>query len=214
MGIFEIALIIIIILVSMTLHEVMHGFVANMLGDPTAADQGRLTLNPLKHIDPFLTILLPVLLAVAGLPIFGGAKPVPFNPNRVRHGEWGVALVSIAGPLTNLLIAFITFGVGAVSGIITEQGIINSTFGLVIALTISVNLGFFAFNILPIPPLDGSRVLYAFAPDFLRKALMTIERYGIIFVFAIVLLGGTLLGGIMNGITSGLYAFFEMIFQI
>ena len=214
MGIFEIALIIIIILVSMTLHEVMHGFVANMLGDPTAADQGRLTLNPLKHIDPFLTILLPVLLAVAGLPIFGGAKPVPFNPNRVRHGEWGVALVSIAGPLTNLLIAFITFGVGAVSGIITEQGIINSTFGLVIALTISVNLGFFAFNILPIPPLDGSRVLYAFAPDFLRKALMTIERYGIIFVFAIVLLGGTLLGGIMNGIISGFYAFFEMIFQI
>lgn len=214
MGIFEIALIIIIILVSMTLHEVMHGFVANMLGDPTAADQGRLTLNPLKHIDPFLTILLPVLLAVAGLPIFGGAKPVPFNPNRVRHGEWGVALVSIAGPLTNLLIAFIAFGVGAVSGIITEQGIINSTFGLVIALTISVNLGFFAFNILPIPPLDGSRVLYAFAPDFLRKALMTIERYGIIFVFAIVLLGGTLLGGIMNGIISGFYAFFEMIFQI
>ena len=214
MGIFEIALIIIIILVSMTLHEVMHGFVANMLGDPTAADQGRLTLNPLKHIDPFLTILLPVLLAVAGLPIFGGAKPVPFNPNRVRYGEWGVALVSIAGPLTNLLIAFIAFGVGAVSGIITEQGIVNSTFGLVIALTISVNLGFFAFNILPIPPLDGSRVLYAFAPDFLRKALMTIERYGIIFVFAIVLLGGTLLGGIMNGIISGLYAFFEMIFQI
>ena len=214
MGIFEIALIIIIILVSMTLHEVMHGFVANMLGDPTAADQGRLTLNPLKHIDPFLTILLPVLLAVAGLPIFGGAKPVPFNPNRVRHGEWGVALVSIAGPLTNLLIAFIAFGVGAVSGIITEQGIINSTFGLVIALTISVNLGFFAFNILPIPPLDGSRVLYAFAPDFLRKALMTIERYGIIFVFAIVLLGGTLLGGVMNGIISGLYAFFEMIFQL
>lgn len=214
MGIFEIALIIIIILVSMTLHEVMHGFVANMLGDPTAADQGRLTLNPLKHIDPFLTILLPVLLAVAGLPIFGGAKPVPFNPNRVKYGEWGVALVSITGPLTNLLIAFIAFGVGAVSGIITEQGIINSTFGLVIALTISVNLGFFAFNILPIPPLDGSRVLYAFAPDFLRKALMTIERYGIIVVFAIVLLGGTLLGGVMNGIISGLYAFFEMIFQI
>ena len=92
MGIFEIALIIIIILVSMTLHEVMHGFVANMLGDPTAADEGRLTLNPLKHIDPFLTILLPVLLAVAGLPIFGGAKPVPARTVRgltsILQADW------------------------------------------------------------------------------------------------------------------------------
>src|SRR6478752_4718560 len=109
MDIGYIILIIIIILLSMTLHEAMHAFTSFWLGDDTAKLQGRLTLNPIKHIDPFLTLILPLGLAIVGAPIFGGAKPVPFNPDRVRGGEWGAALIAVAGPLTNLLIAFIVF---------------------------------------------------------------------------------------------------------
>ncbi|MBI3889753.1 site-2 protease family protein, partial [Candidatus Saccharibacteria bacterium] len=170
-----------VILFSMTLHEAMHGFVANWLGDDTAKLQGRLTLNPIKHIDLFLTILLPIGLAIAGLPIFGGAKPVPFNPERVRYDEWGAALVAIAGPLTNFILAFIFFGVYAfaqpASGTISAQ---------ILLTAVSVNLGFFIFNMIPVPPLDGSRVLYALAPDFVRRGMEFIEQYGIFVVFIIV----------------------------
>src|SRR3990167_5063323 len=95
----HIAIVLGVILFSMTLHEAMHGFVAYFLGDDTAKREGRLTLNPIKHIDPFLTIFLPLMLALVGGPIFGGAKPVPFNPDRVRYDEWGAALVAISGPL-------------------------------------------------------------------------------------------------------------------
>ena len=109
----NILIVLVVILLSMTLHEAMHAFMGYFLGDDTAKAQGRLTLNPLKHIDPFMTILLPILLALTpGAPIFGGAKPVPFNPNRVRYGEWGAALVAVIGPLTNFLFAFFLFGVG------------------------------------------------------------------------------------------------------
>ena len=112
------ATVLIVILFSMTLHEVMHGFVAYWLGDDTAKLQGRLTLNPVKHIDPFLTILLPIILALTpGAPIFGGAKPVPFNPARVKYDEWGAALVAVAGPLTNFVIAFVFFAALALSGV-------------------------------------------------------------------------------------------------
>lgn len=183
------------IFVSMTLHEVMHGYMAYWLGDRTAKDQGRLSLNPLRHIDPFLTILLPLGLALLGGPIFGGAKPVPFNPGRVRFGEWGVALVGIAGPLTNFLLAFIFYGLY----LLTYD---NSLAAFIFSTATMVNLGFFAFNILPIPPLDGSRVLYALAPEFVRRAMEWIEQYGILIVFGIVLLGGGLIGQYMNGVIA------------
>src|SRR5690606_32098974 len=98
-----------VILFSMTFHEAMHAFMGFWLGDDTAKREGRLTLNPIRHIDPFLTILLPLGLAIIGGPIFGGAKPVPFRPDRVRGGDWGAALVAAAGPLTNFLIAFIVY---------------------------------------------------------------------------------------------------------
>ncbi len=187
----------IVILLSMTLHEAMHGFVSYWLGDDTAKLQGRLTLNPIKHIDPFLTIILPIGLALVGAPIFGGAKPVPFNPHNIRGGEWGAALVALAGPLTNFLLAFIAFGVwvllGAPSGGI-EAEIFNAAVG--------VNLGFFIFNIIPIPPLDGSRVLYALAPEFVKRGMEYIERFGIMFVFIIVLLGSSVIGAFIgDGIT-------------
>lgn len=192
MDIYSLLIVLAVILVSMTLHEAMHGFVAYALGDDTAKLQGRLTLNPIKHIDPFLTILLPLLLAISGGPIFGGAKPVPFNPDRVKYDEWGAALVAIAGPLTNFVIAFILFGVYALLGA-PHTGMVAQ----IASLAIAVNLGFFVFNMVPIPPLDGSRVLYALAPEFVRRGMEQIERYGIIIVFAIVIIAGPLLATYM-----------------
>jgi Zn-dependent protease len=193
MDIGYIAIVIGVVLLSMTLHEAMHAFMGYWLGDDTAKLQGRLTLNPIKHIDPFLTILLPVMLAIVGGPIFGGAKPVPFNPDRVRYDEWGAALVAVAGPLTNLLIAFVTYGVYVLVG-----GIDAGLLGQVLIIAVTVNLGFFVFNMLPIPPLDGSRVLYALAPEFIRRGMEAIERLGIFVIFAIVLVASPVIGAFMG----------------
>jgi Zn-dependent protease len=132
------------------------------------------------------------MLAIVGGPIFGGAKPVPFNPQMVRGGEWGSALVAIAGPLTNLVLAFILFGVFNSFGE-GSSGLVQQIF----VTAVMVNLGFFIFNMLPIPPLDGSRVVYALAPDFIRRGMEIIERFGIIVVFLIVLMLGPALGQIM-----------------
>ena len=204
-----------VILLSMTLHEAMHAFMGYFLGDDTAKAQGRLTLNPIKHIDPFMTILLPVILALTpGAPIFGGAKPVPFNPNRVRYGDWGAALVAIAGPLTNFLIAFLAFGIGVLSGVITSQGVETTLVGQIIMLTMSVNLGFFVFNMLPIPPLDGSRVLYAFAPETVRRGMETIERYGVMVVFAIVLIASPVISQIMITCMNAIISLFTALFSV
>lgn len=214
MDITYIVIVILVILFSMTLHEAMHAFMGYWLGDDTARREGRLTLNPIKHIDPFLTILLPVMLAVIGAPIFGGAKPVPFNPHSLRWGEWGVALVALAGPLTNLLIAFTAFGVGVLSGVITTEGVLATLYGQIIFTFIMVNLGFFVFNMLPIPPLDGSRVIYTLAPDFVRRGMEAIERFGIVVVFAVVLLAGGALGAIMGGSIQFIFEVFLGIFRL
>lgn len=210
--IFSLAVIFGVILVSMTLHEAMHGFVAYWLGDDTAKQQGRLTLNPIKHIDPFLTILLPLMLAVIGAPIFGGAKPVPFNPDRVRYDEWGAALVALAGPLTNLLIAFVTFGIAALLGFNVAGFHYSTLVEMILTYGVLVNLGFFVFNMIPIPPLDGSRVLYALAPDFVRRGMEFIEQYGLIFVFALVILGSSIIGTVMQTVIVALLDLFSKIF--
>ena len=207
-------IVLVTILLSMTLHEAMHAFMGYFLGDDTAKAQGRLSLNPIKHIDPIMTIVLPLFLAVMGGPIFGGAKPVPFNPHKVRYGEWGAALVAIAGPLTNLLIAFVVFGVGVLSGVITSAGVEATLAGQIVITAVSVNLGFFVFNILPIPPLDGSRVLYALAPDPVKAGMEYIERYGIFLVFGLVLIGASVLGQIMAGGINGILQLFMTIFRV
>ena len=178
--------VLIIILISMTLHEAMHAFASYWLGDDTARLLGRLTLNPVKHIDPILTLLLPILLAISGAPIFGGAKPVPFNPNNLRFGEWGVAIVAIAGPVTNFIIAFIAVGTWSLIGVLNQN-----TWGSVLIIIASINLGFFVFNMIPIPPLDGSRVLYALAPEFVRRGMEAIEQFGIMILLVIVLLNSS-----------------------
>jgi Zn-dependent protease len=203
-----------VIIISMTLHEAVHAFVGYFLGDDTAKAQGRLTLNPLKHIDPVLTIAMPILLYIMGGPIFGGAKPVPLNPSRIRHGEWGMALVAVAGPLTNLLLAFIAFGIGVIFGVISTDGIAATLAGQIIWIFVQVNLGFFIFNMLPIPPLDGSRVLYALAPEGARRVMEQIERYGLVIVLLIVLVASPVLSTIMLGAMQGILEAFMFIFRV
>ncbi len=205
-----------VVLISMTIHEVMHGFVAYWLGDDTAKDEGRLTFNPIKHIDPFLTILLPVLLAIIGGPIFGGAKPVPFNPARVKYEEFGAALVAIAGPLSNLVIAFVSFGLmvalgyGTVNALVLGGGLV----GTILQYFVIVNLGFFVFNMLPIPPLDGSRVVYALAPEFVRRGMEALEQAGLIVVFALVFFASSVLGQIMTAVIQAILQGFAAVFGI
>ncbi len=204
-----IAIVLIVILFSMTLHEAMHAYASYWLGDDTAKLQGRLSLNPIKHIDPFLTILLPILLAITGAPIFGGAKPVPFNPNNVRWGEWGAALVAIVGPLTNFVLAFVAFSLWVLVGL-PQQGIEGQIFGAAVV----VNLGFFIFNMIPIPPLDGSRVLYALAPEFARRGMEAMEQFGILIVFAIILFADTAFENFFSQAISLFLNFFGHIFGL
>ncbi len=200
--------VIVVVLLSMTLHEAMHAFAGYWLGDNTAKNEGRLTLNPIKHIDPLLTIGLPVFLAIVGGPIFGGAKPVPFNPQNVRWGEYGAALVGLAGPFTNLVLSFVFFALLVVSG--GGDGLLTSF----LQLSVIVNLGFFIFNMIPIPPLDGSRALYAIAPDPVRRFMEMMEQYGIIVVFAVVLLAGQYIGQFIGTIQREIIQVYAAIFGV
>jgi Zn-dependent protease len=201
----EIIILLGVILFSMTIHEAMHAYMGYWLGDDTAKREGRLSLNPIAHIDPFMTLLLPVVLFLSGGPIFGGAKPVPFNPGRVKYGEFGAMLVGIIGPLTNLLIAVIAFGFYALNG---DNGVI----GAILKTVVYVNLGFFIFNMIPIPPLDGSRVLYYLAPDAARRVMQSLEVYGIFIVLAVVLLFGQFLSAYMVGSITFFIHIFAQIF--
>lgn len=179
---FEIVIVLVSIILSMAVHEAMHGFTAHWLGDTTAQEAGRLTLNPLKHIDVFTTVLLPMVLILSGLPPFFAAKPVPFNPARVKYDEFGSALIGVAGPLTNLVLAILAAGIFRIWGIHQSDTIYNS-----IVLFTEVNIGFFVFNMIPFPPLDGSRVLYAFAPEPLQELMMRIEQMGFLAIIIFVL---------------------------
>ena len=213
--ILEIIIVLTVILLSMTIHEAMHAFMGYVLGDNTAKEEGRLTLNPIRHIDPVMTILLPLIMVILHAPVFGGAKPVPFNPNRVRFGDWGAALVALSGPITNLVIAFIAFGVGVFSGVINNAGSVQPTiFGLIISTAVSVNLGFFVFNMLPIPPLDGSRILYAVAPNSVRSVMQKIEQNGVLLVMIIVVLFSDVIGQVMSGCIRAILRVFMNIFGV
>ena len=204
-----------VVLVSMTFHEAMHAYASYWLGDDTAKLHGRLTINPIKHIDPFLTILLPLLLAISGGPIFGAAKPVPFNPQNLRWDEWGAALVALAGPVTNLVLAFIIFGLSVIIGnpvnfYIAPEGIV----GLILSVGVMVNLGFFIFNMIPIPPLDSSRILYALAPEFVKRGMEAMEQFGIIIVFALIILAGPAFSTLLTVVMMFFLQIFGSIFGL
>lgn len=205
----RIIIVLLIAVFSVILHELAHGAVAYILGDKTAKDAGRLTLNPIKHIDPYMSILVPVVLYILKAPVFGGAKPVPVNYHNLKWREWGMALVAIAGPFTNFLIALISFLIGYFSGALQHDPTGIPYF--IFAELVYLNLGFMLFNLIPIPPLDGSRVLYAIAPDSVREIMSRMEKYGFIIVYALILIFGEVFSSLMvNGMT-GIIEFFYLL---
>ena len=200
----------VIIIVSMVLHELAHGAVAYLLGDDTAKSEGRLSLNPLKHLDPVMSVIVPFLLYISGGVVFGGAKPVPINTRNLKGGAWGMALVGIAGPATNFILALLGFLIGIWTGnLVAENGVVylaNGVVSQIFAEVVMVNLGFMIFNLIPIPPLDGSRVLYAIMPDGVRDFMERIEPIGIVIVMILVMVGAT--SGIMAGGVEGMIGLF------
>ena len=196
MNILEIVRLLFIYVVALTVHEFSHAWMAHRLGDPTAKGEGRLSLNPFAHIDPFVTLALPFFLILIGSPIiFGAARPVPFNPHMVRGGHRGAALVALAGPASNFLMAAM---IALLVRLIPGLGIVGSGFFITFVVT---NIALGLFNLIPVPPLDGSRVTYAFAPDSIRDLFDRFERLGmmgiLIFFFVIYpLVAGSLQGTI------------------
>jgi len=193
-----------VLLFSMAIHEMMHAFTADYLGDDTARMQGRLTLNPIAHIDPIFTVALPLLLILNHSRfLFGAAKPVQVNFNRLRHGEFGGAIVGMVGPVTNLVIAaisaFIFNRISPSAGSVTYN---------VFAVAISLNIGLFLFNSIPWPPLDGSRLLYAFAPRPLQELMEGIESLGMISILILVFLVYPLFSGPLSNIYADIINFF------
>lgn len=184
--------IIIILILSIVIHEVSHGYVAQMLGDPTARLAGRLTLNPIPHIDPLGSVIIPAILVLTGANIlFGWAKPVPYNPYNLRNQKWGEAIVAIAGPLTNLSIA-IVFGLLIRFGILFDYFSVASPFVELASFVVYINILLAIFNLIPIPPLDGSKVLASILPPHLHQKYMDFQalmmRYGMFAMFGFVLL--------------------------
>jgi Zn-dependent protease len=194
----ELLYLIFALVLALTLHEFAHALASDWLGDRTARNEGRLSLNPLVHIDPVMTLLLPATLILLHSPVvFGAAKPVPFNPWAVRWGKWGAAIVAVAGPLMNILLA--VFFALWLRFVPLEPGVVP----LFISL-ISVNIGFAVFNMIPIPPLDGSRVLYAVAPAGLRDIMDRIEQAGVVVIFGLLLLAGPIIMPLISAVTGAI----------
>jgi len=196
LGFNDVANIIIVItclLVSMTIHEFMHAYVGFRLGDTTAMEKGRVSFNPLHHIDPFMTVLLPaVTLIFLHAPILA-AKPVPFNPNRLKYGDYGAALLALAGPLSNLVLAIL-------GALLLQVVTLSQNVGEVVVFFVELNVALAVFNLVPIPPLDGSRVLYALAPEGVQDFMQLIEPYGFMIIIFLILWGGAsnVLGSLDN----------------
>ncbi|MGL4534757.1 MAG: site-2 protease family protein [Fusobacteriaceae bacterium] len=188
---------IILFLIAIIFHEVAHGMVAFLCGDPTAKNKGRLTLNPISHIDP-LGLLLPLMLIFSGSSfIIGWAKPVPVNYNNFKNGRWGEFFVSSAGIFTNFILAFLT----ALFIKFFFNDIIELNIFPYFAYFISINLILGIFNLLPVPPLDGSKIIASFLNEDSRYWIFSLEKYGIFIILALSYLG------LLNVFISPLYKF-------
>lgn len=169
-----------ILIMSVVIHELSHGYTAELLGDPTPRLQGRLTLNPLKHLDPVGSVIVPIIMYMSAGFAFGWAKPVEWNPYNVKNQRWGELLISIAGPASNLLIA-------VVFGILIRLNVLGGAFVAVAAHVVMVNIVLAVFNMIPVPPLDGSKVLFAILPvtPATRRFRESFERYSFILMFVV-----------------------------
>ncbi|MDD4989435.1 MAG: site-2 protease family protein [Candidatus Pacebacteria bacterium] len=170
-----------ILIFSIVIHEISHGYMANYLGDPTAKYAGRLTLNPVKHIDPFGSIILPLLSFFTGGFIIGWAKPVPYNPYNLKNGKVGEALVALAGPLSNLAIVLI-FTVIIRAG----QSFLAPSFVLISSFVVYINLVLMFFNLIPLFPLDGFRILFSLLPVRFQYLKEWLERYSLFLILILV----------------------------
>lgn len=198
---------IIVLIYSSILHEIAHGFVAYRLGDPTAKIMGRLTLNPIKHIDPFMSIIFPLILIISGSPIiFGGAKPVPIDPFNLKDKRKDLALASLAGPLTNILLGITSAVIihiiypGLTLGMIMHSGIL----GFILYYILTINLLLAIFNLMPIPPLDGSKVFALILPKKEAAAYLSLDSIGMFIVFILLFfpIGPFSLMGVVSSILT------------
>jgi Zn-dependent protease len=177
----------VILIFSVIVHEISHGYAAYKFGDPTAKVNGRLTFNPIPHIDIIGTLILPLMLVVTGSQfIFGWAKPVPVNPMNFREPKRDMMLTSLFGPLSNLGLAIVFSILYRVSAFL---GFSNTIFAAGFQYGAAINVLLFVFNLLPIPPLDGSKVLMFFLPDNVAEAFRKVERFGFIIIIVLLYLG-------------------------
>ena len=186
----------VVLIFSIVIHEVSHGWMANHLGDPTARYMGRLTLNPIPHIDLMGSIIVPLILLISGTGfIVGWAKPVPYNPYNLRDKKNGEMLVALAGPASNLLLALV-FGI--IIRILLLQGIgIDSSIILFFSVIVFLNILLAIFNLVPIPPLDGSKIMFHFLPYSMRNVREILERNGMLFLIIFILFGFRLIVPVM-----------------
>ena len=195
----ELILSLIIILFSAILHEVAHGYVADRLGDPTARLSGRLTLDPRRHIDPFMSIILPLILVFSGLPAIGAAKPVPVDPFNLKEGRKDIALVSLSGPLTNIVIAVIASFLIKFLLLISTGSVVVLFIMTFLTLVVQLNLLLAIFNLIPIPPLDGSKIFALLLPEEHANAYLSLGSIGMFLIFFLLFfpLGGFSLGDLI-----------------
>ena len=206
---FALSTAIIPMVLAITLHEAPHGLAADKLGDDTARRLGRISLNPLRHVDPVGTVILPGLLALTGAPVFGWAKPVPVVPGNLRHPKADMAWVAAAGPATNLAMALVALVLLALQLNFVAQP--NRWIAETLLNGVTINLFLLALNLLPVPPLDGSKVLIGVLPMGLARPLAQMERYGMFLVIGLLVLLPALFGvnpiddfliGIVTGLTK------------
>ena len=178
----------VILILSLSVHEAAHAWTADWLGDPTARLLGRLTLNPLAHIDWIGTVLFPLIAMLSGLPLLGWAKPVPVNTSRLGAPRRDFALVAIAGPISNLLLATgASLVLAAWSS--AEAGVPGSSVSMILAMAVQLNVLLAVFNLLPIPPLDGGNVLAGFVPEQFARVIDQIRPYGFLILYAMLFTG-------------------------